>query len=155
MTETPTTRRPGRPALPPEDRKKNKRSTLTLDGPIPKWLGYEDMKHLVKLYRGRFYCERWFKLEVEAGRVPSYFEDGMRTAWAGVRRRRYTWEDHHLPNGTVIPGIKSWIEGQMVPAPPCIGIMYNSQHIPPANPYPMVPTSPLRRGPGRPPKDGR
>ena len=79
-------------------------SPLTLAGPIPAFIGYADLKNLVKQFRGRFYDERRFKLWVEQGIVPSYVEDGIHTAQAGVRRRVYRWEDADGDRG-----VKSWI----------------------------------------------
>lgn len=99
-------RRPGRPALPPEERVNHRRSKLTLDGPIPAFIGYEDLKVLVRLYRGAFWAEGTFKLWVEDGRVPSYLDTlAPATAYPNVQRRKYRWEE-----------IKTWIDQHMVRA---------------------------------------
>ena len=82
-----TPRRGGRPPLPPEERKRNYRSSLTLGGRIPVFVGYVDLKHLITQFRGRFYNERQFRVWVEQGVVPSYVEKDIGTAQAGVRRR--------------------------------------------------------------------
>lgn len=109
-------KRPGRPALAPEDRVKNKRSRILLDGPIPRWIGYEDLKALIKQYRGRMYDERKFKLWVEDGDCPSAFDSrAVGTAHPGVRRRAYEWA-----------AVRAWIDEGMVPAPRA-GIMVNGE----------------------------
>jgi len=102
------TNRVGRPPLAPEDQKHNYKSPLTLNGPIPEWIGYEDLKALVRQFRGRFYDERSFKIWVEVGhpvfgKCPSRI-DGLAigTAWPGVRRRNYHW-----------PEVKAWIQSTL------------------------------------------
>ena len=99
----------GRPPLAPEDRAHNKISKLTLDGPIPKYIGYTDLKALIREYRGRMYDEREFKLKVELGIVPSIIEEGMKTAVAGVRRRKYIWVE-----------VRAWIDSTMKPVLPVL-----------------------------------
>lgn len=120
MTSTPALpkRSPGRPRKDPEDLAHNFKSRLTLNGPIPVWIGYEDLKCLVRAYRGRMYDERTFKLKVEQGDVPSYIETGLKTAVPSVRRRKYRWEE-----------IRAWIDSQMVPARPK-GISVNGKFQP-------------------------
>jgi hypothetical protein len=106
-------RGPGRPPLPPENRVHGSKSKLTLDGPIPTWIGYEDVKALIRAYRTRMYDERTFSLWVEQGVVPSYIEKGLKTAVPGVRRRKYRWEE-----------VRAWIDSQMEPVP-AKGILVN------------------------------
>ena len=119
MVASPTTKRgPGRPSKNPVDLVKNQRSILTLDGPIPRWIGYTDLKALIKQYRGRMYDERTFKLWVDQGAVPSYFDGELRTAVPGVRRRKYVWEE-----------VRKWIDGQMKPVP-AKGIVVNGDFRP-------------------------
>ena len=113
-----TKRGPGRPPKAPEDLAHNTKSRLTLAGPIPHWIGYEDLKALVKAYRGRMYDERNFKLWVEQGAVPSYIEKGLKTAVPSVRRRKYRWEE-----------VRAWIDSQMEPAP-LKGIIVNGEFQP-------------------------
>ena len=89
----------GRPRKPMSEQKHNYRSLLTLDGPIPEWIGYEDLKVLVRQYRGRFYDERNFRVWVEVGHPifgqcasKIYVLDGGPDS-VGVRRRVYRWAD--------------------------------------------------------------
>lgn len=103
---SPVKRGPGRPPKAPEDRVHGSKSKLTLDGPIPAWISYEDLKALVRAYRGQMYDERNFKLWVEQGAVPSYFETNLATCVPSVRRRKYRWEE-----------IRVWIDSQMEAAP--------------------------------------
>jgi hypothetical protein len=114
----PLKRGPGRPRKAPEELAHNFKSRLTLDGPIPAWIGYEDLKSLVRAYRGRMYDERHFRLWVEQGAVPSYFEKVLKTAVPSVRRRKYRWEE-----------VRAWIDGQMEKAP-ARGIIVNGQFQP-------------------------
>ena len=99
----------GRPALPVEDRKKNYKSELTIGGFIPEWIGYSDLKNLVKQWRCSFYDERSFKVWVEVGhpkfgKCPSRIDElAEKTAWPGVRRRKYNW-----------PTVKAWMESTMI-----------------------------------------
>ena len=108
-------RGPGRPPKNPEDLAHNKKSKLTLAGPIPFWIGYEDVKVLIRAHRGRMYDERVFKLKVEMGEIPSYIEKDLKTAVPGVRRRKYRW-----------PEIRDWIDSQMEPVQPK-GIIVNGK----------------------------
>lgn len=116
--QTDNKRRPGRPRKAEKDKAHNYRSSLTLAGPIPAWIGYEDLKVLIRQYRGRMYDERKFKLWVEAGNVPSYIERGLKTAAPGVRRRKYRWEE-----------VRAWIDSQME-AVPAKGILVNGEFRP-------------------------
>jgi hypothetical protein len=111
-------RGPGRPPKAPEERVRNYRSKLTLDGPIPHWICYEDLKCLITQYRGAMYEEREFKLKVEYGLFPSYEEAGMKTAVAGVRRRKYIWDECRL-----------WIDSQMKRVQPK-GVLVNGEFHP-------------------------
>jgi len=113
MATTTPKRGPGRPRKEEEDLAHKAKSKLTLAGPIPTWIGYEDLKALIRQYRTRMYDERAFALWVEQGVVPSYTEKGLKTAVPGVRRRKYRWEE-----------VRAWIDSQMEPVP-AKGILVN------------------------------
>lgn len=115
----PVRRGRGRPAKPEEDLARNYKSKLTLAGPIPAWIGYEDLCALIRQYRTKMYSERNFALWVEQGFIPSYFEKNLGTAVPGVRRRKYRWEE-----------VRAWIDSQMEPAPRSKGIVVNGQFVP-------------------------
>ena len=108
-------RGPGRPPKDPAKLAKSYKCRLTLDGPIPFWISYEDLKCLIRQYRGRMYEEREFKVKVEHGVFPSYIEEGLKTAVPSVRRRKYRW-----------PEAMAWIDAQMTKAQPK-GILVNGE----------------------------
>lgn len=59
----------GRPRL--ENRAPDRRKQMTLER-HPEWLSYEDVMHLLKLYRGKgFGRRRWLELTA-TGRVPAH-----------------------------------------------------------------------------------
>jgi hypothetical protein len=98
---------------------KTRRSKLTLDGPMPYYIGYGDLTHLIRLLRGAMYVEAQFKLWVEDGVIPSFIDTlAIGTAHAGVRRRKYHW-----------PDVRAAIEKRMVPAEPA-GIQVNGKFVP-------------------------
>ena len=123
-------RGPGRPPKAPEDRAHSYKSKLTLSGHIPVWIGYEDLKALIRAYRGRMYDERNFKLWVEQGVVPSFFEKNLKTAVPSVRRRTYHWLTVTRLDGTIEQGVRDWIDSQMQPAPRSKGIIFNGEFQP-------------------------
>lgn len=93
----------------PERRKyRNSRSPVNILGPIPEWIGYEDLKKLIRQYRGHMYDERKFRVWVEVGhptfgKVPSRIDRLTQTTGPfGVRRRAYHWED-----------VRRWIESTL------------------------------------------
>jgi len=108
----------GRPRKDPEALEKKRKSGLTLVGIIPHWLGYTDLKCLIKQYRGAMFDERKFALWVDQGAVPSYYDGDLKTNSPGVRRRKYVWEE-----------VRAWIDSQMKPVP-AKGIVVNGEFQP-------------------------
>lgn len=109
-------KRRGRPRKPEIE----KAGHLLLSGPIPEFIGYADLKGLIRQYRGRGYDDAKLRFWIETGEIPSYVEDGIGTAWESVLRRSFKW-----------PEVKAWIDARMRLAVPTKGVVLNGKFLPP------------------------
>lgn len=118
-------RKPGRPALPLGMAKKAYRSDINIFGPIPEWVGYEDLVSLIRQWRGRCYDERRLKVWIERGhevfgKLPSKVDClAIDTNTPGVRRRTYNWEK-----------VKAWLIGTLQdPDSPVVKEVLKNRHL--------------------------
>lgn len=121
MTESAPRRGRGRPRLEPHE-KKSKKSSLTLDGPIPDFINATDCLELLRQYRGRGLDYRRFRYFVEIGEIPSYV-DRITTTNAGFSVRRFKWEE-----------VRRWLDSTLVAAKPTKGIVVNGKFQPAREP---------------------
>lgn len=112
----PEKKRRGRPRKPELE----KAGHLPLSGPIPEFIGFADLKGLIRQYRGRGYDDKQLRLWIETGEIPSYVEDGIGTAWESVLRRSFKW-----------PEVRAWIDARMRRAVPTKGVVLNGKYLPP------------------------